>query len=299
MDTLDISIGGGKAFLVKNDRNACEELAARLPRPCVVHIESSGGHERLVARVLRASGIEVRTHDPLRVKRISQARAGKAKTDPIDARNLASAGRLLPVRTPKTVEHDNLADHSRAIEALKDAAREFLVRARSAQLDSVAQSAYLDAAQTLRMRAETLERQFVARVKASSHATRYELALSVEGVGPCMARVCVAELPEDLTHLTTAQIAAYAGLAPIDNSSGRHTGRSRLGRGNSHLKGGCYMPAVSAVRHQPWATALYTRLKAKGRLHQQAIVAVMRRMLVRVAAVLKRGSPWEAEPVRA
>ena len=48
------------------------------------------------------------------------------------------------------------------------------------------------------------------------------------------------------------------------------------------------MPALSAVRHQAWAKALYARLRAKGRTHQQAIVAVMRKLLHGIWIVLQR-----------
>jgi transposase len=294
---LDVCIDGGKPFRVSNTAQDCALLSGRLPKGCVVHLESSGGYERTVSRALRAAQVEVRTHDPLRVRRISQASQGKAKTDLIDARNLSRTGAWLPKRAPKTLEREALADHSRAIDELKATAAEFLVRAKANELDSIAKSAYLEAASFLRLRAQELEQQFIRRVKASSLAQKYELALTVPSVGAAMARVCVSELPEDLSEFSSAQISSYAGLAPLDNSSGKRTGRSQLGRGNSKLKRACYMPAVSAVKSQPWAKSLYSRLRAKGRLHQQAIVAVMRRLLVRVVAVLKRGSPWQGEPI--
>src|SRR5436190_23315393 len=88
-DWLDVSIGGGSVFRVRNDSSGCLALVERLCLPCVVHLEASGGYERLASRILGASGIEVRVHDPLKVRRLFQAAGPNAKTDSLDARSLA------------------------------------------------------------------------------------------------------------------------------------------------------------------------------------------------------------------
>jgi hypothetical protein len=62
------------------------------------------------------------------------------------------------------------------------------------------------------------------------------------------------------------------------------------------LKGAFYMPAVNRVGIAPWAKEIYARRRARGCNHQQALVPVMRKMLTQVAAVLRRRSPWQAEP---
>jgi transposase len=295
---LDVSVDGTRPSRIANTAAACENLALELPRPCRVHLEASGGYERTARRTLAKAGIEVCVHDALKVRRMIQARAGKAKTDPIDARNVARLAPQVPTQESKSLKHEALTDLSRGIDQLKRTAAHYVVRAGAAQLEPLVRQAYLQIARTLRLKAKGLEQQFVKRVQASELAAAYKLALSVPGVGPVLARVAVCEMPQQMEDFTTAQVASYAGLAPIDDSSGKRTG-ARIGRGNSHLKGACYMPAVSALRHQKWARDLYARLLAKGRHHQQAIVAVMRRLLVRIAAVLKRGSPWKDEPQRA
>lgn len=295
---LDISINGARAFRIANTQSGCEELATRLPAGSVVHIESSGGFERTVQRILRSHGFEVRVHDPLRVRRLAQARTSKAKTDAIDARLLANAGAFLPLKAEKSLEREALADLSRAITELKKAAAQFKARAGRRELEPEAKEAFLLAATSLNEQAKALEVKFVKRLKASSLKSRFELACSVPCIGPCTARVCACELPEDLQESTTAQISSYSSLAPMDNSSGKRAGRASLSRGNSRVKAALYMPAIASIRHQPWAKDLYSRLRAKGRSHQQAIVAVMRRLLIRIVAVLKRGSPWQDEPIR-
>jgi transposase len=143
------------------------------------------------------------------------------------------------------------------------------------------------------------EKQFVALVKASSLAEKYQLALSVPHVGPCLARIAVCELPENLHSWSIRQLSCYAGLAPIDDSSGKKTMPARVPKHkNVHLKAGTYMPAMGAMQKEAWAARTYFRLRARGLKHEQAIVPIMHKLLFHIVAVLKRGSAWQAEPPR-
>lgn len=80
----------------------------------------------------------------------------------------------------------------------------------------------------------------------------------------------------------------------MDDASGKRNGPKHIKKGNVHLKAAMYMPAVWAIGNEPWAKALYTRLKAQGKTHDQAIIPVMRKLLIIVVAVIKRGSPFVA-----
>jgi transposase len=150
---------------------------------------------------------------------------------------------------------------------------------------------------TIDSQIEKLEKRFAGLAKKSSFAARYELALSVEGVGPVLARIAISELPENLHDWSTRQISSYSSVACMDNSSGTSVLNGTVpNHGNSHLKAGLYMPAVGLVATREWAKRTYSRLRAKGKTHQQAIIAIMHKLLIHLIAVLKRGSPWQAEP---
>jgi transposase len=295
-DVLDVSIGGAKAFRVANSAVGFKELAGRLPKESVIHLESSGGYERLPRRFLKKAGFSVQTHDPLKVRRMAQAKAKRAKTDALDAKHLASECGCVPIQTTKSQTREGLCDLSRSIQEIKAQSGHFKVRAKVAGLDKVARQAYLSCAAMLDRKIQTLEKEYVKRVKASDLKEKYELALSIPGVGPCLARIAVAELPENIGDFTIAQLTAYAGVAPMDNSSGKKQGSAKIQQGNSHIKGALYMPALYCVGHQSWAKDLYARLRAKGRIHKQAAIAVMRRLLMRVVEVIQRGTPWEVRP---
>ena len=295
-DFLDVSIDGGKPFRVKNNKGGIEKLKASLELGAEIHLESSGGHERLVRRELDEAGFAVSTHCPFKVRRMAQAKALHGKTDALDARHLSQTGRDLPAQAPKSRERESLCELSRAIGELKMEAAQWKVRAQAPQLDPVVKKAYLESAKAQAKQVKTLEKEFVKRVKASAYSQRYLLVQTIPGVGPVLAQVAVAELPDSIEQFTGEQITSYAGLAPMDRQSGSSRRASRIGHGNSRLKGALYMPALHCAQRVDWARSLYARLRARGRAHQQAMVAVMRRLLRMIVAVLHRGSAWTAEP---
>jgi transposase len=291
-DFLDVCIDGGRPFRVPNTPEGCNALAERLPSGATVHLESSGGYERVPRRLLGAAGFQVRTHDPLKVRRMAQAKGQRGKTDALDARHLSGEGRSLTSQPEKSPEREALCDISRTIGELKATAAQLKTRAGLPALEDCARGALLRSADAIGLQVRILEKEYLGRVKASTLRQRHSLALTVPGVGPCLARVVSCELPESIEPFTDAQLTSYAGVAPIDDQSGKKKAPARIGRGNSRIKGALYMPALCCIRRQEWAKDLYARLRARGRVHQQAVVAVMRRLLLRILDVIRRGTPW-------
>lgn len=290
---LDIRIEGKKPFKVKNTTECIAAFASTLPAGSLIALERSGGYERLAVNLLRAAGHDVRPFNPLAVKRFGQSMGRKAKTDPLDAKTLSDAGRTLPAPRVKSEERESLCDHARHLHRLKtDLAKVKKRLQRPGLADCLVASLRRELA-FLEGEVKAMHAEFAVRTKASVCAQDYELALSVPGVGPVTAGAVVAELPDDLSDLSPAQIASYAGLAPLDNSSGKCDGARRIVRGNIRLKAALYMPAMRAATQDEWAKTVYRRLRDNGKSHQSAVVAVMRRLLMRIVAVLKRRTPWQ------
>jgi len=263
----------------------------------VVAIESSGRYEALARHELEAAGYKVRVKNPRQMRRLAEGLGVQAKTDPIDARMLAETAELGRANEPRTKEREALGDLSRTIECLKKDRARHMKRMKVPGYSQVAIESLKAVVKSIDAQIAKLEKKFIELVHKGPLAERHDLALSVQGVGPVLARIAVSELPERLDDWSIRQISSYAGVAAIDHSSGKRSSPARVpSHGNSHLKGGLYMPAVALVSTQKWAKELYRRLKEKGRTHQQAIIAVMHKLLIHLVAVLKRGSPWQAEP---
>jgi len=263
----------------------------------IVAIEASGRYEALVRHELEAAGHQVKLQNPRQVRRLAEGMGTQAKTDLIDAQILVRTAELCGINEPRTKERELLGDVSGAIECLK--------LERSGHLKRIQVPGYApEAAKALRRVAGALEREiakleaeFVRLVKASSLAERFTLAQTVPCVGPNLARIAVCELPQDLEKWSIRQLSCYAGVAGLDDQSGKKNLPPRVPKHkNVHLKAALYMPAMGLIMRHAWAKSTYSRLRTRGLTHQQAIVAIMHKLLFHLVAVLKRGSAWEAEP---
>ena len=293
---LDIASPDKKTFRTPNTEEGIRKVISQLPQGAAISMESSGAYERLAARMLKKAGFTVFVFNPYSTRQLSLARGKKAKTDALDAQNLAEAGKILPAPVVKTDDQMALASLSRHIQELKSDCSDMKRRLKAPDASEAVKSSLKKLIVSLTMEIESLEEEFEKQVKSSSLKTNYELLLSIPNFGKVTARLLVCEMTSDTAFLTRSKIASYAGLAPMDFSSGKREGLRRIRRGNSRLKAALYMPALQSIRRAAWAKDLYSRLRSRGRGHQCAIVAVMRKILTQAASVLRRGEPWTEKP---
>lgn len=113
--------------------------------------------------------------------------------------------------------------------------------------------------------------------------------LSLPGVGSGTAARLLTEVA-GRTFTSAAQLAAYAGLAPVTHQSGRSQhGERRARRGNKRLKQALYTSAASVIGH-PSSQPYYRRKRAEGKRHSQAVLALARRRVDVLYAMLRDGT---------
>jgi transposase len=122
---------------------------------------------------------------------------------------------------------------------------------------------------------------------------KLDLLTSVPGVGDVVARTLLAELPE-LGHVDRHQIAALAGVAPFSRDSGRRKGKRFVRAGRVQVRAPVYMACLVAIRYNPPLRSFYRRLRAAGKPTRLALVAVMRKLLTILNAMLRDHQPWAA-----
>ncbi len=141
------------------------------------------------------------------------------------------------------------------------------------------------------LEAEARIRQFIADSPLVEQETR-ELLRSIPGVGFVTAEVVLSEIADIRRFGSHKQIAAYAGLSPGQRESAGKTQNLHLEKnGSKHLRAILVEAAWRLVRHSPRWKGIYERLKARIRA-KKAIVAVARRLLTMIAAVLRDGRPY-------
>jgi len=117
-------------------------------------------------------------------------------------------------------------------------------------------------------------------------AQRYELLTSMPGVGPVLAFTLIALLPE-LGKMSRKQIAALVGLAPYDFDSGKLKGHRSIYGGRMPVRNVLYMAAA--------LEAFHNRLADADKKSKVIIVAVMRKMITTLNAMLRDNAAWQPQ----
>ncbi|MER6474646.1 IS110 family transposase [Streptomyces collinus] len=122
-----------------------------------------------------------------------------------------------------------------------------------------------------------------------------EVILSMPGIGPVLGAEFIAHTGGDLSIFGSSdRLAGVAGLAPVPKDSGRISGNMRRPRRYCRrLLRVFYMSAMVAARSCPVSRAFYERKKAEGKGHKQAIIALARRRLNVLWALIRDGRPFE------
>ena len=118
--------------------------------------------------------------------------------------------------------------------------------------------------------------------------------LSVCGVGPVVGATLLAYLPE-LGQLSEKEIASLAGLAPVADDSGKRRGRRHIAEGRAKVRHALYMAVVAALKNNAYLCGVYQRLIRTGKPVKVAMVAVMRKLLVMLNAMVRDGTTWEPD----
>jgi transposase len=295
-DHLDVHLlPDGTAFRVVNDDAGIADLVNRLRAAAAVLIvlEATGGYQNPVVAALAAAGLPVAVINPRQARRFAEGHGRLAKTDRIDAATLALfAAQVRPEARPQpsaaAQEFAALLGRRRQIMHMRLAEQQRLSMAtgRIAR-DIRGHIAYLT------RQFDRLEADLDAAVRSSPlWRERDDLLQSVPSVGPQLSRVLLAELPE-LGTTSSRQLAALVGLAPFNRDSGRCCGRRRIFGGRAVVRAALYMAALVAVRFNAPLAAFYQRLLQRGKAKKLALIAVARRLLGILNALIRNRTPWD------
>ena len=295
-DRLDVMVlPEGKRSSVPNDVAGWAELVEQL-RGCsiaAIGIEASGGYERGAIRALLAADLPVRQVNPFKLRQFAKASGVLAKNDPLDARMIASFVAIMPTRPaqPRAPALERLVEMlavRRQLSAEKVAAENASRLLEDAMLQRLSRRRIARLAADI----DLLDRQLVEVAGTDAAlAHRYRLLTSMPGVGAVLACTLIALLPE-LGRLSRKQAAALVGVAPYAFESGALKGRRRIWGGRANIRQVLYMAAMSASNWNPVLKAFRDRLAAAGKLPKVVIVAVMRKMITMLNAMVRDDVVW-------
>jgi len=296
-DRLDVHVlPAAPAFAVARNGKGLSELVERLARvtPERVAVEATGGFETVVAAALAAAGLPLVVVNPAQVRHFAQAVGKRAKTDPIDAAMIA---RFVEATRP---ELRPLADAAAQLLGDLVARRRQIIEMIVAEKNRERRTAVQRIRKSIARLIAALEKELVeidAEIDTGVRGSpawreKEDLLVSVPGVGPITARTLIAEMPE-LGRLDNKRIASLAGLAPYTRRSGQWKGKSMIGGGRKAVRSALFMAALTACRHNPTLKAFRQRLLAAGKPKMVAVIAVARKLLTFLNAILRDQKPWQ------
>lgn len=301
-DRLDVHLlPSGESFSVARNAKGLEVLIERM-RSCharAIGLEATGGFEKVVAAALAGASLPVVVLNPAQIRHYAQALGKRAKTDPIDAEVIArfiadTKPEIRPLPDADTRLLSELVTRRRQIIHMMTAERQ-----REPHLPSPLKKSVVRLVKALEKELNALDDALDEAVRGSPvWREKEDLLTSVPSVAETAARTMLAGLPE-LGTLNRRQIASLVGLAPFTRRSGKWRGKSMIAGGRSNVRAVLFMCAMSASRHNPVLRTFYQRLLAAGKNKMAAQIAVARRLLTILNAIIRDRKPWQPASVPA
>jgi transposase len=265
------------------------------PHAILCVVESTGGYERLIVERLRAAQLHVHIAHPSRVRAFAQAKGLLAKTDKLDAYVLSAYGHFVgadAISQPLSAEHQKLQDLQARYTQIKE-----MLHAESCRLGSCVVKEVKKHIEKiykiLKKELAVLEEEIQGLIEQDKALNeRQNILRSMKGIGIKTAHCMLIHAPE-LGQLSRKKIASLIGVAPMTSQSGKKVGNARIQQGRGSVRHTLYMAALSASRFNPVFKEFYEQLVGRGKPAKVALVAVMRKMLVTLNAMVRDNRAWQ------
>ena len=291
---LDVSVSEGPVIRFDNTAQGIAKLLKYLKSQdaTMAVCEPTGGYERLLVSRLRKTEITAHVAHPVRVRAFARACGYEAKTDPKDAQVLSHYGRVFPDADQPELEAERgeLRDLLRRRRLVDQRVQEM------GRLDKGVSPAIVKSTKRriawLEKEIARLDREYQAALQRSAPlAQRASLYRTVPGIGPLTAAILVSHLPE-LGQWDSKALTSLVGLAPWSRDSGQKRGQRSIRGGRGIVRRALYLCTCSAVRVDGELSRFYQNPRQRGKPGKVALVAVMRKLLLMLNAVARRGTPW-------
>lgn len=281
----------------------CKEMGSECDGKTLCCMEHTGLYTRLLVHYLVSREVDVWLESSLQIKRSMGLLRGKS--DKIDAQRIAryahvhkSDAQVLKIGVLTLEKLKDLQANRRrlmkALQGLRTSTEELkqFDPATGKEIERVNREAIRGLEKSL----DKVDEQILLSISQDQELKqKYDLMLTVKGVGKVLAAMLLV-YTHGFNRLTDSRkLACYSGVAPFVYESGTSirgkTGVSKFA--NNELKKVLHMAAISSVQHNPDLRQYFQRKVQEGKNKMSVINAVRNKLLHRVVAVIKRGTPYE------
>lgn len=257
--------------------------------------EATAEYHRLLAQECLARGIPFALINPIMTKQFTRATVRKKKTDASDAliiAKLALQGEGTLVTRESFLAFKTIVRTAAKLGRMTQMLN--LMERRIAAVfpqETILRAALSEPSETLIRSIKDLRHEIALALDQKSAA----LLASIPGIGPTITATLIAEIGDVRRFPSGKALVAYAGLDPRVRQSGVSLNKNThlTKRGSPYLRRAVYIAASIAQRHHEELKIYFQKKRNEGKGYKEATIATARKLLYRVYAVWKRGTPYE------
>jgi len=256
--------------------------------------EATGYYGLELQRCLGRAGLDAIQINPLHARRFAQSRGRLAKTDKIDAGQLAEMAKRfnLPPTSVFCEKTQELKSLIKRRDQLVDQRADERKRLQQTSLKPIIAS-LKRAIERLTKEIEIFDDLILQTVQNyPQFAQKSQLLQTVPGISKAGAPVLIAMLGE-AGHVNRRQIAALAGVAPFNRDSGTMNAKRSIAGGRKRIRRTLYMAALAAIRSKSKLGEKYRQLRANGKPPKVALIAIARKIVTIINAMLKTNTAYQ------
>jgi len=287
------------------DKPGLSALIKWLPAGSHCVMEVTGPYYLKLAFRLYEHGFQVSVINPLVIRRFTQMRLKRTKTDKADARMIAAYGELEnPGSWQPPAQYMVTLQHLDAMVEMLDKHRTAL----SNQLEAFSAGGMMekDVKAILTHNIRQLDTQIsklekrIDQIIASFHGKMLRRLTTIPGIGKKTATALIVSTGGFTRFRSSKQISAYVGLSPRIYQSGKSIkGKAGICKmGMSRIRAKLYLCSWSAKRYNKACKEMYERLIAKGKAKMVALIAIANKLIKQAFAIATKGTAYEPDYVK-
>jgi transposase len=299
-DKLDIyETQTGQWSTVQNGEKSIRSFLKKLKKnndEILVVMENTGGLEKSLLYVSQEQGVPAHLAHASRVHYFAKQKGYFAKTDKKDAQIIAEYAQQEQVEAnvENIKEQNELRELNNRRAQIVDDLHDEKCRL-SRPLSTAVKRSINRKITFLEDEKEKIDTTINKLIKACPEKDEISKRLQTfKGVETTIASGLVCLIPE-LGKMSRSHIASILGVAPKNNDSGKKTGKRRIVGGRFNARRLLYMGALVAIRFNSKLKETYQQLVNKGKPAKVAIVAVMRKIIITLNAMVRDKKNWNSD----
>lgn len=295
---IDRSSRVKEIYTFKNTQTAIKQFLNSICakwKKLTIASEATAEYHRVLALLCLERNIPFRLLNPITTKQFTRATVRKRKTDLTDAHVIA---KLAQLGEGNLITTDSF---SLTKPAIRTAAKLSLLRQQIKLMQQRVEQIGMEAelVKELQICMDTLTAAKVTyehHVIAAQNKKLATLLQTIPGIGPIGAATLIAEVSDIARFPSGKALVAFCGLDPKVKQSGKglHHNTKLTKRGSPYMRRAIFFAANVAELHNPELKTYYQKKRDEGKFYKEATIAVARKLLYRVYAVWKRGTPYVA-----